>query len=117
QAGEFRKSAVVYQSEGNGTADISLTLHPNQTFLFNMVILPQPDTTEEFSVIESAGQWSKQEEWIRLKFGNKKILAGSLFDTTFVDSPQFRVVDDSTVDINDTLDFITIWGINCSKVK
>ena len=106
---------LVYHSAGNGVADILLTLKTNNTFTFFMKILPQPGTDEEVSIINTSGKWAKQGKWTRLTFKKKKILLSAVFDKSYADNNQFQVINEKTVDINDGLDEIVIWGVACVK--
>ena len=106
---------LVFHSAGNGVADILLTLKTDNTFTFYMKMLPQPGTEDVVSIINTSGKWTKQGKWTRLTFKNKKMLLSAVFDKSYADNNQFKIINERTVDINNGLDEITIWGVACVK--
>ncbi len=117
KAKDIKGSVFVFQSVGNGVAEILLTIKPDNTFLFYMRIIPQPMTNDKESVINTTGKWSKQGNWTRLTFRKKKVIISALFDQKYADNKQYNIIDERTVDINDKLDELTIWGVRCIKIK
>ena len=104
-----------YHSEANGLADIKLTILSDSTFLFDMRTIPQPETDDEPTLVNSTGIWTKNNNWTRLIFKTNIPMISALFDMNYADSSQFLIIDDKTVDINNQLDKISIWGVGCNK--
>jgi hypothetical protein len=116
-ARELKSSVLVFKSSANGVADILLTLKHDNTFTFYMKIIPQPTTNDKESVINTTGKWSKQGNQTRLTFKKSKLILNALFDRSYAANNQFKIINERTVDINDKLDEITIWGVACTKIK
>jgi hypothetical protein len=116
-AWELKSSALVFKSSANGVADILLTLKPDNTFTFYMKIIPQPTTNDKESVINTSGKWTKQGNRTRLTFKKSKLILNALFDQSYAANNQFKIINERTVDVNDKLDEITIWGVACTKIK
>jgi len=108
---------VVFQSGSNGLADIRLTIIPDGNFVFHMRTIPQPMTEDEESIINSTGTWTKKDNWAALKFIKDKPILKAVFDSNYVDDNEFKVIDESTVDINIGLKQLYIWGVGCEKIK
>src|SRR5690554_7750667 len=65
----LRKTEVVnYHSLGNGVADISLKLYDNETFLFKLESLAQPESDDEPIKISEIGTYSSDGGWKTLHF-------------------------------------------------
>ena len=116
-AQDIKESVVLYESAANGVAEIRLTIKPDYKFLFYMRIIPQPMSNDRESIINASGKWSKQGNWTRLTFRKKKLIISALFDQDYAENSQFKIIDERTVDINDRLDELTIWGVLCIKNK
>ena len=114
---DIKGSVLVYQSAANGVADILLNIKPDNTFSLYMRIIPQPMSNDKESIINTSGKWSKQGNWTRLTFRKKKLNVSALFDRNYADENQFKIIDERTVDINDKLNELTIWGVLCIKIK
>jgi hypothetical protein len=110
-------SVLVYQSAANGVADIVLNIKPDNTFSLYMKILPQPMSNDKESIINTSGKWSRQGNRTRLTFKKKKLDVSALFDINYADENQFKIIDERSVDINDTLNELTIWGVLCIKSR
>jgi hypothetical protein len=104
-----------YHSEANGFADIKLTILSDSTFLLDMRTIPQPETDDEPTLVNSTGIWTKNNNWTRLIFKTNIPMISALFDMNFADRCQFLIIDDRTVDINNQLDKISIWGVGCNQ--
>jgi len=74
-------------------------------------------TDEKESVVNSTGTWSNNDKWMRLTFKNDKLILTSLFDSSYADKNQFKIIDKSIVDINGELNELSIWGVNCNKIE
>lgn len=112
---EKDKRAIIYESTANGVAEIKLTLKPNHKFKFYMRIVPQPMTTEKESIVKASGKWSQDGKWTQLFFKGKKIDLNALFDKNFANKNEFRNSDKQSIELNNQLDVITIWGVPCAK--
>lgn len=110
-----KTEVISYNSLGNDVADISLKFYENNTFLFNLESIQQPETDEEPIKISEIGTYTTDGSWNQLTFQNQKFILRAIFDEDFLDSNEFRVVDDSTVRINTAKKVIPIWGIACEK--
>lgn len=110
-------SILVYQSASNGVADILLNIKNDNTFSFYMRIIPQPLSNDKESIIKTYGKWSNQGDWTRLTFRKKRLNVSALFDLNYADESQFKIIDERTVDINDKLNELTIWGVLCIKMN
>jgi hypothetical protein len=82
-----------------------------------MKILPQPMSNDKESIINTSGKWSRQGNRTRLTFKKKKLDVSALFDINYADENQFKIIDERSVDINDTLNELTIWGVLCIKSR
>ncbi len=111
------ESFLIYQSTANGVADILLNLKNNNTFSLNMRIFSQPMSNEQVTIIKTSGKWSKTGNWTRLIFKKKKLDLGALFDKKYAEANQFKIIDERTVDINNKLSELTIWGVVCVKIQ
>lgn len=114
---DIKSSLLFYQSAANGVADITLSIRPDNSFSLYMKILPQPMSDDKESVINTSGKWSKQGDWLRLTFSEKKLNVRELFDQNYAGENQFKVIDERTVDINEKVDELKIWGVLCIKIK
>ncbi|WP_417603085.1 hypothetical protein [Owenweeksia hongkongensis] len=111
------KDSVIFQSGSNGLADIRLMIIPNGNFVFHMRTIPQPMTEDEEAIINSSGTWTKKDNWVALKFIKDKPILKAVFDSNYADSNVFKVIDESTVNINIGLKQLYIWGVGCDKIK
>jgi hypothetical protein len=114
---DIKSSLLFYQSAANGVADITLSIRPDNSFSLYMRIIPQPMSDDKESVINTSGKWSKQGDWLRLSFSEKKLNVRELFDQNYAGENQFKVIDERTVDINEKVDELKIWGVLCIKIK
>ena len=111
------KDSIIFQSSPNGIADIRLTIMPNGNFNFHMRTIPQPMTEEEEAIINSAGNWAKKDNRVSLNFLENQPILTAVFDTTFTEQNEFVVIDENTVDINIGRRCLSIWGVDCEKIK
>lgn len=107
---------VSYKSLGNGVASIGLQLFTNGTFQFDLISIPQPEDGGDAIEISERGTYVSEGSLKTLKFRNPKFSLSALFDTNYGDSSQFKVIDDSTVQINTSRNTLTIWGVACEKL-
>src|SRR5690554_1082332 len=63
-----KTEVIGYQSLGNGVADISLKLYENETFLFKLESLAQPESDDEPIKISEIGTYSSDGGWKTLHF-------------------------------------------------
>ncbi len=114
---DIKGSVLVYQSAANGVAYILLNIKLDHSFTLYMRIIPQPMSNDKESIINTSGKWSKQGNWTRLTFRKKKLSVSALFDRNYADENEFKIIDEKTIDINDNLNELTIWGVPCIKIK
>jgi len=107
---------MAYHSGANGMADILLTLRTDNTFLLYMKLLQPLESGGKAEVVNTSGKWKTQGDWTRLTFKRGKLKVRSLFDSTYTEGHQFKLINDRTVDIKADLKEITIWGIVCDQV-
>jgi len=107
---------MAFHSGANGMADILLTIKKDNTFSLYMRILPQEESDGKESMVNSTGKWTMNGEWTRLTFKKGKLHVRSLFDSTYTEGHQFKLIGDRTVDIKADLKELTIWGVVCNKV-
>lgn len=110
-----KTEVISYESLGNGVAEISLKFYENNTFLFDLESIPQPEIDDEPIKISEIGTYTTDGNWNQLNFKNLKFNLRAIFDEDFLDSNEFQVIDDSTVRINTAQRIIPIWGIVCEK--
>lgn len=110
-----KTEVVNYHSLGNGVADISLKLYENNTFLFEMESIPQPDTRDKSLQISEKGTYTSEGKWKLLKFQKPKFSLEALFDSQFSQGNDFKVINKESVKINTESSIIAIWGVNCEK--
>lgn len=110
-----KTEVVVYESLGNGVANISLKLYENNTFLFKLNSISQPETNDEPIVVSEIGTYTSEGNWKHLNFKNQKFSLEAIFDNQFSESNEFQVIDDSTVKINTAKQVIPIWGVICKR--
>lgn len=117
EAKALNNSTMAFHSGANGMADIVLALRKDNTFSLYMQPLQPSENGGKVSAVNTSGKWTKNGDWTRLTFKRGKLIVRSLFDSTYTEGHQFRLIDERTVDINTSLDEITIWGIVCKKVS
>lgn len=110
-----KTEVIAYESLGNGMAEISLKFYENNTFLFDLKSIPQPEIDDKSIKISEIGTYTTDGSWHQLNFQNQKFNLRAIFDEDFLDSNEFQVVDDFTVRINTSQKVIPIWGIACEK--
>ncbi|HUW05681.1 MAG TPA: hypothetical protein VMW01_05430 [Williamwhitmania sp.] len=113
---EVSSNLMAYHSGANGMADIQLTLRTDNTFSLYMKPLEPSESGEKVSTVNTSGRWRTQGDWTRLTFKKGKLIVRSLFDSTYTEGHQFKLINDRTVDIKSDLKELTIWGIVCNKV-
>lgn len=107
---------ILFQSAGNGVAEIHLLIKKNNTFTYFMNIIPQPnDKTNKPTVIKSNGSWERHGEWLRMKFKNKKLNVKNIFETQYADPGTYRLIDAHTVEVRRDSRILSIWGISCVR--
>lgn len=110
-----KTEVISYKSLGNGMADISLKFYENNTFLFDLKSIPQPEIEDEPIKISEIGTYTSDGNWKELSFQNQKFNLSAIFDENFLEADEFQVVDESTIRINTAQKIILIWGIACEK--
>ncbi|HLW32777.1 MAG TPA: hypothetical protein VKX40_10985 [Aequorivita sp.] len=110
-----KTEVVNYHSLGNGVADISLKLYDNETFLFKLKGLSQPEIDEKPIEISEIGTYTSQGTWKILHFNNQKFNLGAIFDEQFLTYNEFEVIDRTKVKIDTTKEVIPIWGVLCER--
>lgn len=110
-----KTEVVTYHSIGNGVADISLKLYENDTFLFDMTSIPQPDTKDRPLTISEKGTYTSHGSWRHLNFKDPKFSLVALFDDQFSTGNDFKMIDKQNVKINTAKESISIWGVVCEK--
>jgi len=110
-----KTEVVGYKSLGNGVADISLKLYDNQTFMFELEGLSQPEIDENPIEISEIGTYTSEGEWKILHFYNQKFNLDAIFDEQFLNYKEFEVIDESKVKIDTTKEVIPIWGVLCER--
>lgn len=110
-----KTEVISYKSLGNGMADISLKFYENNTFLFDLKSIPQPEIEDEPIKISEIGTYTSDGNWKELSFQNQKFNLSAIFDENFLEADEFQVVDEFTIRINTAQKIILIWGIACEK--
>lgn len=110
-----KTEVISYKSLGNGMADISLKFYENNTFLFDLKSIPQPEIEDEPIKISEIGPYTSDGNWKELSFQNQKFNLSAIFDENFLEADEFQVVDEFTIRINTAQKIILIWGIACEK--
>jgi len=111
-----KNDTIVFQSGGNGLADIKLVLSPEGKFSFYMKIIPQPsDEDTKVDIIRSKGEWFIKGDSLQLKFEKSKLDLNALFDLKYAKGNEFKIINERTININNSLTEINIWGVVCEK--
>lgn len=105
---------MAFSSEENGVAQIDLRFFNDQSFSYNMTILPQPLSDDTAESIYSTGIWANRGNKYRLTFTNELIDVTTLFDTTQT-SIESIVRNQVTIDLSS--ETLTIWGVKCGIIK
>lgn len=108
---------IAYESLGNGVAEISLKLYENNTFLFQLNSIPQPEEGQKPIKINEIGTYVGDNSWKELHFKNQEFSLEAVFDAQFLEASEFEVIDNSTVKINTRSRTIPIWGVFCERKK
>src|SRR5690554_4273316 len=103
-----KTEVVGYQSLGNGVADISLKLYENQTFIFKLESLLQPESDDKPIKISEIGTYTSDGGWKMLNFKNQEFSLDAIFDKQFLRYNEFEVIDGSNVKIDTTKEVIPI---------
>lgn len=112
-----KTEVISYESLGNGVAEISLKLYENNTFLFSLNSIPQPEIEDDPIEISEIGTYSADGDWKVLNFQNQKFNLPAIFDEEFLDANEFQVIDEHTLRLNTNHRIIPIWGISCERKK
>jgi len=110
-----KSEMLTYESLGNGVASISLHMYENNTFKFNFKTVAEPEEGQEPIKIYEVGTYETQGDWTTLSFYNPKASLEPIFDSTYGNKNDYKVVDPKTVKINTSKNSISIWGIVCEK--
>lgn len=106
--------AIVYRNVPNEVTDINLTIKKGGTFIYYQA--PLSKTSEgEYKTTTLSGTWTKNENWIVLKFEDQQVKANTIFTITTGQEGNFKVINDTTVEINNDLGEISMLGIRCLK--
>ncbi|GGG07012.1 hypothetical protein GCM10011344_04370 [Dokdonia pacifica] len=106
--------AIVYRNVLNEITDINLTIKKEGTFIYYQA--PLSKTPEgEYKTTTLSGTWTKNENWIVLKFEDQQVKATTIFTITTGQEGNFKVIDDTTVQIDSDQEDISILGIRCIK--
>jgi len=113
---EPKESAVIaYESLGNGVASIGLQFFKNNTFQFDFKSIPQPESDDKPLNITERGSYTSEGTWKILKFRKIKFSLESVFDPSFSNGNDFKVLDENTVKVNTANKVLAIWGVACEK--
>lgn len=115
--GSLESNAAIYQTPGNGVADIRMSLHPNGKFDYNMIVLPQPGTDETHDTIYYNGKWKTRNSDYLLKFKrrNQPDLQ-TLFSPGYTPKSEVKIADDREIQFPVADQEIHIWGITLDKL-
>lgn len=109
------KETVGYKSLGNGVASIAIQFYDNNTFKFEFVSIPQPESGDKPVQISEKGFYTSAGSWKTITFQNPSFSVASLFDSNYSTGDDFKVVDTQSVAINTAKKVISIWGVSCEK--
>lgn len=110
------KILAVWESGGNGMAEIKLTIYKNHRFKFYMRILPSIGEAEgEEDLVQSKGTWKHSDGWTILKFKNKGIQLETLFGPKTVKDGRCEVLPKHKVKFGGMPKTLRIWKIMCYK--
>ncbi|WP_299678654.1 hypothetical protein [uncultured Dokdonia sp.] len=106
--------AIVYRNVLNEVTDINLTIKKEGTFIYYQA--PLTETPEgEYKTTTLLGSWSKKDHWIVLKFEDPNVKAHTIFIAANGQDGNFKIIDNTTVEINTDLGEISMLGIRCLK--
>lgn len=110
------KVLAVWESGGNGMAEIKLTIYKNHRFKFYMHILPTMGEAEsKEDTVQSKGTWKHSDGWTILKFKNKSIQLENLFGPKTVRDGRCEVLPKHKVKFGGMPKTLRIWEIKCQQ--
>lgn len=103
--------SYLYNSAGNGSADINLKIFKNKTFDITINYLEEKITENYSGNIEETNNSNI------LYFKNYDVEVGQLFDDNYDYNNAFEVMENqNSVAINKYSEYIYIWGVYCSRL-
>ena len=107
--------AIVYRNTLNTITDINVTIKKKGTFVYYQAPLSKPTSGEIPKTTTLSGTWTKRDHWIVLTFNDKDVKANTIFIPSTSQEDHFKIIDDTTVEIDGNQKEIAILGIPCIK--